>query len=149
MLAGRIRPKSLTTSGLELYGERFRGMHSFVLLRLDHCNGVLVGLPRYRLHQLKLVLNAAAQLLADLPKYTRISAFIRKKLHWLPVPDRISYKITTLVWKAMAGVALDYIAELCQPVLIQPGRRMLQSAAKGDVMVPRSRTPKCSQRGLL
>src|SRR6476660_3504868 len=84
-------------------------IHSFVLTRLDYCNGVLLGLPEFRLHQLQLVQNAAARLLADLPKYSHISDYMRRELHWLPVADRVQFKIATLVWKATTGTAPDYI----------------------------------------
>src|SRR5688572_20965460 len=56
-------------------------IHSFVLTRLDYCNGVLLGLPEFRLHQLQLVQNAAARLLTDLPKYSHISDYMRRELH--------------------------------------------------------------------
>jgi hypothetical protein len=123
-------------------------VHSFVLSRLDYCNGVLLGLPGYRLKQLQLVINSAARLLADLPRFAPISDYIRRELHWLPVVNRINYKVATLVWKAMTEVAPDYITELCLPVSSQPGRRMLRSAAKNDLIIPRSRTVMCTQRGL-
>src|ERR1043165_4598328 len=47
-------------------------IHSLVLTRLDYCNGVLLGLPEFRIRQLQLVQKAAASLLADLPKYSHM-----------------------------------------------------------------------------
>ena len=111
-------------------------IHSFVLTRLDYCDGVLLDLPEFRLHQLQLVQNAAARLLADLPKYSHISDYMRRELHWLPVADRVQFKIATLVWKATTGTAPDYIAELCLPVGTQTGRRALRSASRNDLIVP-------------
>ena len=72
-------------------------VHYFVLTRLDYCNEVLLGLPEFRLHQLQLVQNVAARLLADLPKYSHISDYMRRELHWLPVADQVQFKIATLV----------------------------------------------------
>ena len=110
-------------------------IHSLILTRLDYCNGVLLGLPEFRLHQLQLVQNAAARLLADLPRYSHISDYMRRELHWLPVADRVKFKIATLVWKATTGSAPDYIAELCLPVGTQTGRRALRSASRNDLIV--------------
>ena len=121
-------------------------IHSFVLTRLDYCNGVLLGLPEFRLHQLQLVQNAAARLLADLPRYSHISDYMRRELHWLPVADRVQFKIATLVWKATTGSAPDYIAELCLPVGTQTGRRALRSASRNDLMIPSFRTTTCARR---
>ena len=108
-------------------------IHSFVVTRLDYCNGVLLDLPEFRLHQLQLVQNAA-RLLADLPKYSHISDYMRRDLHWLSVADRVKFKIATLVWKATTDTAPDYIAELCLPVGTQTGRRALRSASRNDLM---------------
>ena len=44
-------------------------VHSFVLNRLDFCNAVLAGLPNCRIRQLQSVLNCAARVVADLPKF--------------------------------------------------------------------------------
>ena len=35
-------------------------------------------------------------------------------LHWLPVWERIEYKILTLVFKCMVGEALAYLREMIQ-----------------------------------
>src|SRR5688572_30705517 len=93
-----------------------------------------------------LVQNAAARLLADLPRYSHISDYMRRELHWLPVADRVQFKIATLVWKATTGTAPDYIAELCLPVGTQTGRRALRSASRNDLMIPSFRTTTCARR---
>src|SRR5688572_12836464 len=121
-------------------------IHSFVLTRLDYCDGVLLDLPEFRLHQLQIVQNAAARLLADLPKYSHISDYMRRELHWLPVADRVQFKIATLVWKATTGTAPDYIAELCLPIGTQTGRRALRSASRNDLIVPPFRTTTRARR---
>ena len=53
----------------------------FVLTHLDHCNGVLLGFPKFSLHELQLVQNVAARVLADRSKYSHISYYIRHELH--------------------------------------------------------------------
>jgi hypothetical protein len=114
-------------------------VHSFVLNRLDFCNAVLAGLPKYQIRQLQSVLNCAARVVADLPKFSHISTYMRDTLHWLPVVDRITFKIIVMGRASMAGLAPEYMRELCIPVSNQPGRRSLRSATRGDLIVPRSR----------
>src|SRR5688572_14894453 len=57
-------------------------VHAFVCSRIDYCNSLLIGLPKVRLSP---VLNAAARLIAHLPKYFHISSFMVNQLHWLPL----------------------------------------------------------------
>src|SRR6218665_2575700 len=47
-------------------------VHAFVCSRIDYCNSLLIGLPKTRLSPLQTVLNAAARLIARLPRYSHI-----------------------------------------------------------------------------
>jgi|SRR6218665_401177 len=60
-------------------------VHVFICSRLDNCNSLLVGLPTVRLAPLQSVLNAAARLIAHLPRFYHISTFRTEQLHWLPL----------------------------------------------------------------
>src|SRR6218665_2442910 len=68
-------------------------VHAFVCSRIDYCNYLLIGLP------LQTVLNAAARLIARLPRYSHISYYIKEHLHWLPISTRIEYKVLLIVLK--------------------------------------------------
>ena len=71
-------------------------------------------------------------------KFDHITATLRNDLHWLPIRQRIVYKICTIVYKCVHGTApISYLAEMCTPVA---GRRNLRSATHGDLLVPRTRT---------
>ena len=61
-------------------------------------------------------------------------------LHWLPIHQRITYKLCTIVYKCLHGVAPSYLTEMSVPVAANTGRRCLRSAARGELMVPRTRT---------
>src|SRR6218665_491853 len=37
-------------------------------------------------------------------------------LHWLPFPQRISYRVMSLVWRGLSGWALYCLRELCRPL---------------------------------
>ena len=68
---------------------------SLVLSRLDYCNTVLCGLPQCLLYKLQKVQNTAARMIFKAPRTDRITSILHK-LHWLPICDRIVYKISTL-----------------------------------------------------
>jgi Reverse transcriptase (RNA-dependent DNA polymerase) len=115
-------------------------VHSFIMTRLDYCNSILVGLPLFRIRQLQSVLNCAARVVANLSKFSHISAYMRDTLHWLPVDRRIEFKLLLLSRASILRTAPDYISELFLPVSGCPGRRRLRSASHGQYMVSRSRT---------
>ena len=48
-------------------------------------------------------------------KYEHIKPVL-KQLHWLPVNQRINYKILLLTYKALNGQAPSYITELLEPI---------------------------------
>jgi len=82
---------------------------ALVLSRLDYGNAVLVGLPAYLYNRLQSVLKAAARSIADL----RLSDHITDTLasfHGLKVPERIQFKLATIVNRSLNGTAPRYLA---------------------------------------
>jgi len=71
---------------------------------------------------------------------------IRDRLHWLPVQQRIEYKVCVLVYKCLHQAAPTHLAELCSQVSESANRGHLRSAAWGDLVVPHSRTTRYGQR---
>ena len=59
---------------------------------------------------------------------------LRDRLHWLPVPQRVQFKLCLLTYKALHGLALSYIANLCRPVTTVGSRQRLRSATRGDLV---------------
>ena len=73
-------------------------VHAFVTTRVDYCNSLLYGLPASHLNKVQRVLNAAARLVCRAPRYCRITPLLCE-LHWLPVRQRISFKILLFVFR--------------------------------------------------
>ena len=56
--------------------------------------------------------NAAARLLSDARRYDHITSVLHK-LHWLPVRKRVNFKIATLVYRSLSGMAPAHVAADC------------------------------------
>ncbi len=85
-------------------------IHAFMNSRLDYCNAVLGGCSVCLINKLQLVQNAAARVLTRTRKYDHISPVL-STLHWLPVEHRIHFKILLITYKAMNGLAPQYLSE--------------------------------------
>jgi len=88
------------------------------------------------------VLNAAARLVLKLRTFDRvsISTITRNELHWLPVDQRIIYKLCLLVYKCQHEQAPSYLSSLCAPLSAATTHRHLRAATQGDLDFPRTRT---------
>src|SRR6218665_1591724 len=61
-------------------------------------------------------------------------------LHWLPAEQRISYRIASLVWRCLLGLAPFNLRVLCRPLLGAMSFRSLRSSQQGLLLVPFART---------
>ena len=61
-----------------------------------------------------------------------------RHLHWLPVRRRVDFKISTLVYRLLAGTAPVYLADECT-LATATGRCPLRSADNRACLVKRSR----------
>ena len=102
----RIRRNLTTDSAKKL-------VNSLVTSRLDYCNSLLVGISGGLLKRLQCAQDWAARVVLQLPRSVDPPL---QELHWLPVSKRIDYKLTVTVFKAIHGLAPDYINELIIPV---------------------------------
>lgn len=111
-------------------------VHAFILSRLDYCNGIFTGLTKKSIRQLQLIQNAAARVLTNSRKMDHITPVLRS-LHWLPVCQRIEFKILLLVYKSLKGLGPKYMSEL---LVGYEASRALRSSGTGLLCVPRVRT---------
>jgi len=73
-------------------------VHAFVTSHIDYCNSVIHGARAAHIQPLQYVLNAAARLILQKRKYDHITSDIRDRLHWLPIQQRLEYKICLLIF---------------------------------------------------
>ena len=99
-------------------------------------------MPKFLIERLQNVQNSAARMIKRSRKYEHITPVL-KQLHWLPVSHRIIYKILLITYKAINGLAPDYIKALLQTYT--PSRN-LRSSSKNLLKVPSVRLVNYGQR---
>jgi len=110
---------------------------ALVLSRLDYGNAVLVGLPGYLYNRLQLVLNATARSIASLRRSDHISDTLAS-FHWLKAPERVQYKLATVMYRSLNGMALSYLAADLLRLSDMPSRRRLRSSLTHQLDVRQS-----------
>ena len=78
-------------------------VNAFVMSRLDYWNSLCQGINENLLNKLQYIQNAAARLVTDTRKYNHITPVLRD-LHWLPIRQRIVFKLATMVYKCQHGL---------------------------------------------
>ena len=76
--------------------------------------------------RLQAVQNAAARLITNTRRCEHITPVVQQ-LHWLPVCQRVQFKIAMLVYKALHNLLPAYLVEDCQLVSVA-GHRQLRSS---------------------
>ena len=107
-------------------------VHAFINSKLDFCNSLLHGLPKYEINKLQSVQNAAARVIACLSKFDHISDTL-KELHWLPVEQRIIFKINLICFKILNNLAPDYLVDLIH--VYEPARYLRSSSDKWRLVI--------------
>ena len=100
---------------------------------------LLYGISDGLLSKLQTVQNASAHVVTGKRKFDHITPVLHQ-LHWLPVRQRITFKLAMIIFKCLRGLAPSYLADACIPVSSVVGRWQLRSADSGTLVVPRTRT---------
>ena len=80
--------------------------------------------------------NAAARLVTNTRKYAHITPVL-KSLHWLPVEQRLMYKILLITFRALKFSSPQYINSLIE--IYKPSRSGLRSSAEFSLAIPKSK----------
>ena len=84
-------------------------MCSFVLSCLDYCNSLLIDIISYQMCRLKKNQNHAAKVVFRKSKHEQVTPLL-KKLHWIPVKERILFKIATFAFCFFYGTLPPYLS---------------------------------------
>ena len=110
-------------------------LQAYIISKLDYCNSLLYGATSTHLNCLQKIQNYSARVATLTPKRSHISPVLAQ-LHWLPLRQRIEYKVLLYTYKALNGLAPINLAGLIE-CYIPP--RTLRSADQNLLRVPATR----------
>ena len=68
------------------------------------------------------------------------------KLHWLKMPDRVRFKLCTLVYSCLHGIGLHYLSDLCTPATVHVQLRSSVTLER-SLSLPRTKIRTLGPRG--
>ena len=84
-------------------------VRSLVLSRIDYCNGLLSTIPSNQLIRVQRLQNWAARLIFQVSR-DYPSQPLLKSLHWLPLKQRIIFKLLVFVYRSLNNQAPEYLS---------------------------------------
>ena len=108
-------------------------MHAFFTSRIDSCNALLFGLPNFLIQRSQYVLNSAARVIVRSRKFDHIAPLLIE-LHWLPVEQRIIFKISLFTFKVINSLAPSYLSKLLEAYVLTC---MLRSSSQLLLLEPK------------
>ena len=99
-------------------------VHAFITSKVDACNSLLYGINNTQLSRLQRLQNIAARMITYTKKTEHITPVLAG-LHWLPIQQRVTYKLCLIIFKVLQGDAPAYLSDLVQ--IYTPGHRGLRS----------------------
>ena len=107
--------------------------YALVSSKLDFCNSLFFGLPQSSVRKLQVVQNSLARAICpSTRKFDHISPVLHK-LHWLPVRQRISYKVLLITFKTLQNKSPSYLADT---LISHRSSRNLRSNSHNRLVVP-------------
>jgi hypothetical protein len=86
-------------------------VRALVISRIDYCNALFTRLSSKNMSRLQRLQNSAARVVYAVGRRTEASPLITN-LHWLPVVQRVTFKILLYVYKALNDQSPSYIAQM-------------------------------------
>lgn len=111
---------------------------STVNARLDYCNSVLYGASTLAIQKLQRVQNSLARMVLQQPRMSHARPLLQS-LNWLPVSQRIEFKVAVLTYKIRSTSRPAYLHSLLSD-RISESTATLRSASWPLLHVPETRT---------
>ena len=83
-------------------------VQAVITSRIDNCNSLFYGIQESELIRLQRLQNSCARLIYGRRKYDHVSDLFHE-LHWLPIRQRIVFKLLLFVFKIFNGIAPSYL----------------------------------------
>jgi len=81
--------------------------------RLDNANALLHGTSVYNINRLQVAQNSLVRTVCQAPRSASAIELCRQ-IHWLPVQQRISYKVAVITYKTCSTSKPAYLSDLLQ-----------------------------------
>ena len=111
------------------------GAYGFVTSKLHYCNSPLAGLPKKYIKRLQHIQNIAARIVTKSKGEEATS--ILQNLHWLPIEQRIKFKVLLLVFISIKDLAPPSLSELVSLYTPALNRR---SSSASRLIVPHTKS---------
>ena len=95
-----------------------------VTSRLDYCNGLLYGTSARNMERLQVAQNSLARTVCQ-ETWSASATELRKTLHWLPVKQRVDYKLAVTAFKTRSSGVPAYLSTLIEDY--EPSRYLRSS----------------------
>ena len=86
---------------------------SLCVSHLDYCNSILYGLPDNTIRKMQHIQNMCAHLVPRRTKWDSATACLAS-LHWLPIKQRIKFKLCMLTYKLLNNKGPTYLQYFLQ-----------------------------------
>ena len=94
---------------------------------MDYCNSHLISTPNYQLERLQRIQNMTCRIVCNLRKCDHVMDSMHDP-DWLYIKERITYKVTTIMYNCNSGNAPEYLID----ALPRRNSRTLHSSITDD-----------------
>ena len=104
-----LRHPSNSPSSSSFYSNTATALaNSLVSRKLDYCNSLYSGISQQISTNCQCIQNSLAHVITNTSKYQHITPTL-KKLHWLPIKQKIDYKLCLLTYKTLTNQQHTYL----------------------------------------
>ncbi len=109
-----------------------RAAHAFVSFCLDARNSILYGIALGQLQCIQRTQNTASRIITNTRRYDHITPVLHQ-LHWLPIQERIEFKVLCLTYKTLHNMAPLYLTQFLSQKIVH---RQLRCKDQHMLQVP-------------